>query len=65
MFRMGYLRKLVLKLLSAGMSRSVIWLNYNALLDEPAAPISMDNVRILSQKTTLNLEVLHPRCVVE
>jgi hypothetical protein len=41
MVRMGYLRTFVLRLLSAGISRRLIWLSYTDVLDEAAAPISM------------------------
>ena len=56
MVRMGYLRRFVLRLLSAGISRRVIWLNCTDVSDEPAASISVDDRRI-SQKTTLNMWV--------
>jgi hypothetical protein len=55
MARMGYLRTFVLRLLSAGISPRVIWLNYTDVSDEPAAPISMDDGRIISQKATFNM----------
>lgn len=55
MVRMGYLRTFVLRLLSAAISRRVIWLNFTDVSNEPAALISMDDGRIISQKTTVNV----------
>ena len=42
-------------LLSDGISRRAVWLNYADVSDQPSAPISMDDGRIISQKTTVNM----------
>jgi len=51
MVGMGYLWGL----LFGGVSRRIVWLNYIDVSVEPAAPISMDDGRIISQKTTVNM----------